>query len=174
MFNWLKQRKLQKQKVKFQQRVEGYKIKYQRNPEKPIKFGRNSRWFAIKNNDAESICRFLNISLDNSCNWIEGKLHAIDGNVFILPAIQGWVLMRGRSLKGVNYKTENNQTVALLEKFSSEFGEAQFFGNWSSSSYAEWTMYKNGKLIRHYSIADFQGEQIGEPTEIEKQWKCQK
>jgi len=49
MFNWLKERKLQKQKIKFQQRVEDYKIKYQRNPEKPIKFGRNSWWFAIKN-----------------------------------------------------------------------------------------------------------------------------
>ncbi len=167
MFNWLKERSEKKKEERLREK---YKKIYERDPSLPINFGYNNSWIVVKSNKAEQVSAFLDINLQQTCNWIEGKIKAREGDVFITPAIKGWVMINSFSLHGLK-KNETTLTSSLLEQLSQRFREAHFYANWSSSSYAEWAKYEHGKVIRLYQIADSQGFEYGEPTEEEKQWK---
>ncbi|MCF6174993.1 MAG: hypothetical protein L3J71_04460 [Victivallaceae bacterium] len=73
-------------------------------------------------------------------------------------------LPTGDSQKSIE-KLEN-----LLNKLSSEFGEAQFFGTHRVVEYHNWIKSVNGKIERIYAYIGESGENIkvyGEPTESE-------
>ena len=167
MFKWLKERSEKKKEARLK---EIYKSFYELDPSLPINFGHKNHWLAVKAKEADQVCDYLGTSLAQTCNWIEGSIKAREGDVFITPSIKDWVLISSFSFSGLQ-KNQTTLTSILLEKLSLKFEEAHFYANRSSSSYAEWAKYEHGQLIRHYQIADFQGQEFGEPTEVEKQWK---
>ena len=138
------------------------------NPEKPINFGRKTIWSAIKSDSCSKVAKFLNIGESNKCNWVEGTIRAYNGDVFILPSIENWVIIHGWGLPIPNTHTDMRFADNFLNYLSNEFGEAQLFGNHRVSSSAFWMKATNGKLDRAYIVGDGEGGMIGNPTTIEE------
>ncbi len=141
-----------------------------RDSTKPINFGHKWVWVAVKTEDTDSLLIVLKLDKVKQANWVEGTIQANGANVFVLPPIDGWILISGWGLpipdhvKGIEYAKK------LLNQLSQNFGEAQLFGNHRVSSTAFWMKSINGKTERLYCIADGNNFIEGKPTEVEKQW----
>lgn len=136
-------------------------------PDLPIPFGYKSAWFAVKYGDAAIIAQLLSIKNTVESNWENAfnKINRDSRYIFITPTIGNWTLIIG------NWGEE--QLKPMLEKLSTEFGEAQHFITHRVSEAHGWMLARNGKVIRAYAYVGDQGENIyveGEPTDFEKQY----
>ena len=140
-----------------------------RNPDRPINFGYKTNWAAVKSDDHRAIADFLDFDKSKECDWVEGTIRAYNGDTFILPSINSWVLLHG--IEPYPYKIDNlNYSDTFLNRLSNHFGEAQMFGSHRVVSAAYWMLSIGGEIKRLYFVADGEGGEIGEPTKIEQQW----
>ena len=66
--------------------------------------------------------------------------------MFITPPVDGWTLVAtGDDLEADNAE-RTARVVAVLERLSAQFGEAQFFGSYRVVSYAAWFRAAGGTL----------------------------
>jgi hypothetical protein len=141
-----------------------------RDTNKPISFGHKWVWAAVKTQNTDSLLGVLKLDQLRQANWVEGFLWAGNGDVFILPPIEGWILLTDglpvpQSQQGIE------KSKLLLDKLSNNFGEAHLYGNHSVSGSAFWMKSINGKTARLYSIGDGVTYIEGDETEVEKKWK---
>ena len=166
--NWIK--RIFSEKEKPFKIPERYKHLGSRNPDKPINFGIKTIWCAVKSDNHLIIADFLKFDKTKTCNWIEGTIRAYEWGVFIMPAINNWVIIHGWGLPIPNTQNDMRNSDKFLNSLSKEFGEAQMFGNHRVSSSAFWMKSEKGELKRIYIVGDGTGGMIGEPTEIERKW----
>lgn len=141
-----------------------------RDTAKPINFGHNWVWAAVRTENTDSLLEILKLERVRLANWVEGMRQAYNGDVFILPPIEGWILISGWGLPNPSSKDGIIESKLLLDKLSEEFREAQLFGNHRVSGSAFWMKSIKGRTIRLYCIADGTNYIEGKPTEIEKKW----
>ena len=135
-----------------------------------IPFGYKTFWCAIKTIDTDKVLNTLNIRKKKKCNWNEGMKKAYDGGIFILPPINGWIIIHGWGLPIPSSSKENDSAVKLINSLSSKFEKAHLFGSFRGTGAVLWMSSEMGELKRMYYIDDGNGVQYGEPTKIEKQW----
>lgn len=140
------------------------------DPNKPIDFGIKTVWIALKANSSEEVAKYLEFTKQNSVDWIEGTIRAYEGEIFITPPLDEWILIHGMGLPSPDSKFGNHESVELLNFLSNKYGEVFLFGNHRVSSVAFWSKSKNGILNRLYVVADGIGESIGEPSKLELKW----
>lgn len=140
------------------------------DPKNPIDFGIKTVWIAIQGSSTEVVAEYLNLNSRKSVNWVEGTIRAYEGEIFITPKLDNWILIHGFGLPTPDSKFGNQECVKLLNTLSNKFGEAYIFGNHRVSSVAFWCKSINGKLERLYVVADGTGETIGNPSKLEKEW----
>lgn len=135
----------------------------------PISFGYKTSWLAIKTIDINDLAKELALTNIQPANWESGLQHAYYNSIFITPPIGEWVLVVG-DISG-NYSGNKNHSAQkkIIEKLSSRFGEAQYFGSHRVSDYYYWMKAEKGSVVRVYGTSD-DGEVYGEgePTEFEK------
>jgi len=141
-----------------------------RDSSKPINFGHKWIWAAVKTENTDSLLKILNLEKLRQANWVEGAIQAKGTDVFILPPIEGWILISGGGLPIPDHQKGIEKSKAFLNKLSKEFGEAQLYGNHQVSSSAFWMKSVNGQTVRLYCIADGNNFIEGEPTEVEEKW----
>jgi hypothetical protein len=141
-----------------------------RDTTRPINFGHKWVWAAVKTQNTDSLLEILKLERLRQANWVEGTLQAYYGEVFILPPIEGWILISGWGLPKPSGKEGIEKSKSLLDKLSKQFGEAQLYGNHGLSSSAFWMKSVDGKTVRLYCIADGENFIEGEPTDVEKKW----
>jgi hypothetical protein len=166
--NWIKRIFGNKEK-KFEI-PERYKYLSIKDPKKPINFGIKTIWCAVKSDNHENIADYLNLDKSKTCNWIEGTIRAFEGEIFIIPSIENWVIIHGWGLPYPNNPSDFAGSVKFLNLLSNEFDEAHLYGNHRVSSSAFWMKSVKGELKRLYLVMDVSGISIGEPTEIERKW----
>lgn len=109
----------------------------------------------------------LGLKIIEDCNWEAGIQQAYHNYaVFITPAINGWTLACGYGLP-----EDLEKIKPLLQAFSLEFGEAQYFATHRVTDYHCWMKASNGQMQRAYTYLGEIGENItveGEATDIEK------
>ncbi|NUO01223.1 MAG: hypothetical protein HUU01_11470 [Saprospiraceae bacterium] len=143
-----------------------------RNPLKPIGFGFDSEWIAVKTTETEKLLQVLDLKNLEKSNWVEGTLKTNKGYVFVLPPVGGWILISSFDLPSPDSRDEKeaSRSRALLNQLSKSFGEAQMFGSLRSSSSAFWMKSVNGSIERLYSIVRNHSTIEGKPTPVEASW----
>ncbi len=142
--------------------------------DEPVDFAFKIWWIAVKTNDKNEIAKILELKDIQACNWESGIENAYDDMVFITPQIGEWTIAVGRGLLPGDSKESIEKLEIILNKLSSKFGEAQFFGSHRIVDFYNWMKSTNGKIDRIYSYSGYYGENIkiyGEPTEVEKNLK---
>lgn len=141
-----------------------------KDPTKPINFGYKWVWVAVKTENTERLLEVLKLDGVKQANWVEGTLQACNGDVFVLPPIEGWILISGLGLPNPSSKDGVVASKLLIDKLSEAFNEAQLFGNHRVSGTAFWMKSVNGQTVRLYCIADGNNYIEGELTDVEKKW----
>lgn len=137
--------------------------------DEPVGFGYKNLWFAVKAGDKEQLAGLLDLDVLGNSNWQNGVEHAYDNRIFITPEVDGWTLICGNGLLSLVEK--ESADIAILNKLSAKYGEAQYFYTHRVTEYHIWAKSLNGKLIRYYAYLGEQGENLrieGEPSEAEK------
>lgn len=166
--NWIK--KIFTKKEKQFEIPERYQHLRSRDPKNAINFGIKSIWCAVKSANHENIADFLNLDKSKTCNWVEGTIRAYEGEIFIFPSIENWVIIHGWGLPFPNNPNDLAGSDKFLNSLSNEFEEAHLYGNHRVSSSAFWMKSLKGELKRLYIVMDGMGMAKGEPTEIERKW----
>ena len=156
----------------------GDTAKYQSEPkniltekENPIDFGYKIVWIAIKTNNKSKLSKILGLKNPKPANWKSGIENAYESRIYITPQIGEWTLAVGMGLPLGDSIESIEKLELLLNKFSSEFGEAHFFGTHRVVEYHNWMKSVNGKMERIYSYVGESGENIkvfGQLTDSEK------
>jgi hypothetical protein len=136
----------------------------------PINFGYKTVWVAVKTNDKLGISKILELKNVKPSNWKSGIENAYHKSVFITPQIGDWTLAVGMGLPLGDSLESIEKLEEILNKLSTEFGEAHFFGTHRVVEYHNWMKSVNGKMVRIYSYVGERMENIkvfGNPTEPE-------
>ncbi|WP_405567778.1 hypothetical protein [Polaribacter sp. Asnod6-C07] len=139
--------------------------------DKPIDFGYKIVWIAVKTDNKSELSKILGLKNVKPSNWTSGIENAYENSVFITPQIGDWTLAVGMGLPLGDNKESIEKLEKVLNKLSSEFGEAHFFGTHRVVEYHNWMKSVNGKMERIYSYVGESMENIkvfGNPTEPEK------
>jgi len=115
----------------------------QKTPDRALPFGSKMQWIAVKTDYREQVAASLKLNNLELANWSNGLEKAGENHVFLTPNIDGWILAVGWGLGEVKKQSK------LLEKLSSEYGEAQFFLTHAGAHSHTYIRYKSGKMTRH-------------------------
>lgn len=133
-------------------------------PEKPMPFGRDCNWLAIRCDDPLSVVREIGFQIDRIAGWDEGLSGATEeggGKVFVSPVVKGYVLV-----VGVNEIDD----PSLLRSISESFADAQYFGTRRAVEYHAWMRAAAGKVSRAFAYLGERDEvtaDLGDPTRAE-------
>lgn len=127
----------------------------------PLPFGYKTGWLAIKGGTPEQVIDTLQLKNKIAANWQSGMKLAGEGQTFVSPLIDGYVLMIGPM----------ELELEQLEEMAKNFEELQYFVSHRVVELHSWTLFRAGKLVRHYYYIGESGEveSIGELTEEEKE-----
>ena len=124
--------------------------KIQTEPCLPGPFGYKTAWYAIKGEPSYSVIQKLGLEKLCAANWESGIgyiYNTSDGEVFVSPVVEGYVLVIGL-----------NGDHDMVKKHAALFDELQYFGNHRVADYYAWAMFSNGNLTRSYSSCGDTGE----------------
>lgn len=142
------------------------------NPYLVSGFGYKCVWFAVKTSNKIRVAEILGLKNIIESNWGNGIDQAYKYNdyfVFITPAIDGWTLATGQGISAGDSEESVNEIKELLNIFSKEFGEAQFFANHRVVDFYSWMKSRNGQFERRYwYIGGYDTIEEGVPTDFEK------
>lgn len=148
-----------------------YRVNYEGSPEPdlPVPFGPKLAWLALDTPDTEAVAAALGLQETRAATWAEGIEAASQGPVFITPPLGDWVLAVGTSL----FPPERAEVFVkpILERLSSQFGDAQYFGTHQNVELHLWARARQGKLVRGYGWLGQQGLTLwneGAPTRQER------
>lgn len=129
-------------------------------PEAPVPFGYKTAWAAVRCDDPRRVMAALGLEGARESGWREGlALAGRDGQVFVSPCLEGFVLAVG--LEETLGRAED------LPRWAAEFGEVQFFATHRVAEYHRWGRYAGGRLIRDYCWCGEEGKvlrDVGLPT----------
>lgn len=141
-------------------------------PEAPVPFGPKMAWLAIPGYTASEVISALRLGDVAPANWTKGLGLAYSDNnqVFVTPALSGWVLVIGKTLwqkADMNCSAEN---IQWLKDVGRLFGNACFFSTMRGLGNHGWVGIRNGNIVRAYGYSGELQELIwlvGDPTEEE-------
>lgn len=127
----------------------------------PLPFGYKIGWLAIKGGTPEQIIDTLQLKNKIAANWQSGMKLAGEGQTFVSPLIDGYVLLIGPM----------ELELEQLGEMAKNFEELQYFVSHRVVELHSWTLFRAGELVRHYYYIGESGEveSIGELTEEEKE-----
>jgi hypothetical protein len=132
----------------------------------PVPFGYKLWWLAFRSETAEPVLARLELKDSRRCGWKAGIDAAYEGDVFVTPSINGWVLAAGMGMPD-----DPGKFRTFIESLSKGFPEVQCFATHRVVGYAAWAKVLDGKLVRHYAFVGDRGETVcnfGELTREEK------
>jgi len=146
--------------------VKRQKTELSTTPDAPVGFGYKNQWLTVKTSDPKGLAEFLEISGLKPANWASGVKAAYEGDIFISPVIDGWVVVLGIEITDPD-KEEDKE---LFRKLSKKYGECQFFLTHRVVEYHAWVQAKEGEITRSYVYFAEEGtlDISGKPTDIEK------
>lgn len=111
-------------------------------PDSPIPFGYKTGWLCVQSDDPLAVIETLGLRGAAPCNWRQG-LERVGraGEIFVSPALDGWVLVVGWVEKD----------LANLSALAQKFPRLMFFASHRVVDYAAWASFEGGKLLRAYA-----------------------
>jgi hypothetical protein len=123
------------------------------NPAAAVAFGFKCQWLAVKSTDPRAVIAALKVANVRSAGWPLGVETAYDiksGSWFVTPPVDGWVLVVGNTLPGLDGK--QNPALSLAEKLSATLKtRVQYFGTHRVVEYHAWVLASEGKVARAFA-----------------------
>jgi hypothetical protein len=132
-------------------------------------------WWCIRSDDQSAVITSLGLTdlrpvtytLASSIIDILEHDDRESGIVYAGPAINGWTPIVGPRCDA--FGEHRLEVQAVLERLSTEYGEAHAFYFGAQADGSAWLVARNGETIRRYSSID-PGQCVGEPLPIERIW----
>jgi hypothetical protein len=118
----------------------------------PQNFGYKNAWIAVRSEDSRVVAEALGLTGVKAATWqqgVEEEAYAVEGIVFVTPPLQGWVLAAGVSLFSPD--DVSPYVRPLIERLSSQFGEAQYFATHRVVEFHVWASASSGRLSRGFA-----------------------
>ncbi|RBP46503.1 hypothetical protein DES53_102894 [Roseimicrobium gellanilyticum] len=141
-------------------------------PDSIQSFGYKCRWIAIRTDDLQAVISTLGLQDCRVGSWAEGIQTAYkypDGEVFVTPPVNGYILCVSRSLPEFPTSDLPDEITPILKRLAARFADVQYFFTYRVSDGQAWARFTNGTCTRAFAI--FQGDlswNSGELTPVEK------
>jgi hypothetical protein len=137
----------------------------------PVPFGYKCAWLAIKTDQPDAVVTTLGLVGAQKSNWAKGIAAAYNGDVFVTPVIQGWVLVVSLSIPEIVDEKREDQLTPLIRILGKRFRDVQYFGTHRVVEYHGWLRAVDGEIVRRYAYLGERGEALcndGRLTDDEK------
>ncbi|EFM08467.1 hypothetical protein PaecuDRAFT_4760 [Paenibacillus curdlanolyticus YK9] len=134
-------------------------------PDYPVPFGYKCQWLAIKTTDTQAVIEAMQLQELELANWSTGIDAAHEGCYFVSPPVHGWTLVVNALMPDLS-GVEMPSPLTVIDKLSSQFGEAYYFGTHRVVDYHAWAKSMNGKVVRANA---YLGEAIIDQGEISQE-----
>ena len=143
-------------------------------PEMPLAFGYKICWLAISGVKPAQVAHALQLRDITPANWTQGltDAYADNGQVFVSPALNGWVLVVGRALWNKVDMNQNIEENEWLYHLSRHLGDVYYFSTLRDLDNHAWAKIHNGHVKRAYAYSGEMGEVMwdkGNPTREEEE-----
>lgn len=141
-------------------------------PESPVPFGPKMAWLAIPGYKPSEVISALRLGDVAPANWTKGltEAYADNNQVFVSPALSGWVLVIGKTLWQKADMNRSAENIQWLKEVGRLFGNACFFSTMRGLGNHGWVGIRGGNIVRAYGYSGELQELIwllGDPTEEE-------
>ena len=145
-------------------------------PDAPRSIGYKMAWIAVSSNSTNDVAQLLGLTGARPCNW-EAGVNCVYENmqaVFVTPPVGGWVLAIG--IEFANAHSIADRVSPVLNRLSTQFGEAQFFATHRGVDTHYWGKSRKGQIVRGFGYCGAEGEtawDVGDktPEEVSKGWQ---
>lgn len=108
-----------------------------------------SCWLALRGRDLATVQTALGLSDARSCSWSEAV--GDDGQLFVSPPCQGWILVFGAGLP--DPAEDVDACFRFLLELSRRVGQVQFFMADGVLHHHAWARIEAGRVVRAYAWA---------------------
>jgi hypothetical protein len=129
-------------------------------PEMPLAFGYKICWLAIHCVKPAQVAQALQLHDIGPVNWTQGLTEAYNdnGQVYVSPCLNGWVLVVGRALWNKIDMNQNIEENEWLYQLSRTLGDVYYFSTMRDLNNHAWAKIHNGQVKRAYAYSGEMGE----------------
>lgn len=151
------------------------RIRYDEQPDRPIAFGHDMSWLAVRTEDTEAVLDMLALADETAANWNSGIATIYDrqrgaARIFVAPPVGGWTLVAGLALPHPSSTRFVDKAMPLLQRLAGRFPDVQYFASCPVVELFAWVRFSDRRLTRAFATLD--GEVVwsqGKPTRDEIQ-----
>ncbi|OYW56453.1 MAG: hypothetical protein B7Y80_06620 [Hyphomicrobium sp. 32-62-53] len=145
--------------LKLAPRIGHGRVVYPTTPDKPVAFGYQMAWLAIRTRDTPAVVEALGLEAPQPCNWNSGLGTVYDprlgqNHVFVSPPVNGWTFVVGLPLPQPMGRSFADKATPLLVDLGGRFVEVQFFIAFPPVDLFAWARMIDGRLVRAFAIGD--------------------
>lgn len=135
------------------------RVIYPATPTKPVPFGYQMSWLAIRSRDTSAVVDALGLTDGQPCNWNSGIGTVYDArlgqnHVFVTPPVNGWTFIVGLPLPQPMGRSFADKATPLLVDLGGLFVEVQMFIAFPPVDLFAWARLIDGRLVRAFAIGD--------------------
>ncbi len=145
--------------LKLAPRIGNSRVVYPTTPDKPVPFGYQMAWLAIRSRDTAAVMDALGLDAGQPSNWNSGIGTVYDprlgqNHVFISPPVNGWTFVVGLPLPQPMGRSFADKAMPLLLDLGDHFVEVQLFMAFPPVDLFAWARMIDGRLVRAFAIGD--------------------
>jgi len=140
-------------------RLDGRRIGYDREPDRPLPFGYRMAWLALRTNDTQRVIDVLGLEHVTASNWNCGLGTVYseefgETHVFVAPALEGWTFVIGLALPHPLGAGFHDKATPFLLELGGAFAEVQYYFSYPVIDFFAWARVIDGRLARAFAIGD--------------------
>lgn len=135
----------------------------------PLPFGYKLGWFTVRSSAPGAVAAALGLVGTRAAGWDEGvtAIYAAGADeVFVTPALAGWVLAAGPWALGRGGAPGVQAIAELTRTLSVRFGEAQAFATQRTVEYHHWLRARQGVVERVFAYLGEEGAILANEGEL--------
>lgn len=135
------------------------RVIYPATPDKPVPFGYQMSWLAIRTRDTTAVIDALGLDAGQPSNWNSGIGTVYDASlgqkhVFVSPPVDGWTCVVGLPLPQPMGRSFVDKAIPLLVDLGGRFAEVQLFIAFPPVDLFAWARLIDGRLVRAFAVGD--------------------
>ena len=108
------------------------------NPDGPVPFGPKCIWYSVRSTNTDDVIKALGLKSPVRCNWKSGIAAAYEGQIFVAPPVNGWILVVCRDFATLDDPQRKKKAETLLSALSTKFGEAHHYATHRIVEFHAW------------------------------------
>lgn len=135
------------------------RVVYPITPDRPVAFGYQMAWLAIRSRDTAAIVEALALEDCRYCSWNSGIGTVYDprlgqNQVFVSPPVNGWTFVVGLPLPQPMGRSFVDKAMPLLLDLGQKFVEVQLFVAFPPVDLFAWARVIDGRIVRAFAMGD--------------------